>query len=60
MFGSSPAWNPMFDPRTGTQLDLAKVVWKFPVTGINKDMVNTTTATADGIQVILKGSHLIT
>lgn len=60
VFGSSPAWNPMFDPRTGAQLDLAKVVWKFPVTGINKDMLNTTSATADGIQVILKGPHLIT
>ena len=59
--GLVPAtWNPMFDPRNGAQLDLAKVIWKFPVKGINKDMVNTTTATADGIQIILMGPHLIT
>ena len=36
VFGPSPTWNPMSDPRTGTQLDLAKVVWKFPVTGLTK------------------------
>jgi hypothetical protein len=60
VFGASPTWNPMFDPRTGAQLDLAKVIWKFPVTGINKDMVNTTTSTATGIQIILSGPHLIT
>lgn len=59
-FGPNPAWQPLSDPRNGAQLDLAKLVWKFPVTGINKDMVNTTTATADGIQIILSGPHLIT
>jgi len=34
------------------KLDLSKVIWKFPVKGINKDMVNTTAATATGIQII--------
>src|ERR1019366_1114193 len=36
------------------------VIWKFPVKGINKDMVNTTTTTATAIQIILSGPHLIT
>ncbi len=53
-------WTPLDDPRSGTQLDLAKAVWKFPVTGINKDVVNNTPTTATGIQIILKGAHLIT
>ena len=33
---------------------------EIPGDGFNKDMVNTTAATADGIQIILSGSHLIT
>ena len=61
VFGNGgPPWTPLYDPRNGAQLDLAKVVRKFPVTGINKDLVNNTTVSADGIQIILKGAHLIT
>ena len=30
------------------------------MTGINKDLLNTTTATAEGVQIILSGPHLIT
>jgi hypothetical protein len=53
-------WSPLVDPRNGTALDLAKIVWKFPVTGINKDIYNLTPSVADGIQVVLSGPHLIT
>ena len=61
VFGTNGSnWTPLYDPRNGAQLDLAKVVWKFPVTGINKDVVNNTPTTATGIQIILKGTHLIT
>ena len=61
VFGTNGStWTPLYDPRSGTQLDLAKVVWKFSVTGINKDVVNNTPTTATGIQIILKGAHLIT
>lgn len=60
VFGNGGPWAPLSDPRSGAQLDLAKVVWKFPVTGINKDVVNNTPITATGIQIILSGTHLIT
>jgi hypothetical protein len=53
-------WEPMVDPRNGSKLDLSRVIWKFPVTGINKDMVNLTSVAADGIQLVLSGPHLIT
>ena len=53
-------WNPLSDPRSGTQLDLSKVVWKFPVVGKNEDIYNLTPLTADGIQIILSGTHLVT
>jgi hypothetical protein len=53
-------WKPLADPRNGTVIDLSKIVWKFPVTGINKDIYNLTTNIADGIQIILSGPHLIT
>ena len=53
-------WTPLFDPRNGTQLDLAKVVWKGRVIGKNEDIYNLTSTNADGIQLILQGVHLIT
>lgn len=56
-------WTPLNDPRAVAAplpLDLAKAVLKFPVTGENKDLFNTTTATADGLQIILNGTHIIT
>ncbi len=53
-------WQPLMDPRSGGNLDLSRVIWKFPVVGINKDMVNLTGAAADGIQLVLSGPHLIT
>jgi hypothetical protein len=60
VFGNGGPWTPLSDPRSGARLDLAKVVRKFAVTGINKDIVNNTTITATGVQIILKGTHLIT
>jgi hypothetical protein len=59
--GSNGAtWMSLSDPRSGTALDLSKIVYKFPVTGINKDLYNLTGATADGIQIVLMGPHVIT
>lgn len=61
VFGTNGAnWIPLADPRNGASLDLSKIVWKFPVTGINKDIYNLTTNFADGIQIVLSGPHLIT
>jgi hypothetical protein len=61
VYGSGPGdWEPLYDPRNGANLDLSRVVWKFPVVGINKDMVNLTSSSADGIQLVLSGPHLIT
>ncbi len=57
---NSANWKPLADPRNGTVIDLSKIVWKFPVTGINKDIYNLTTNIADGIQIVLSGAHLIT
>jgi hypothetical protein len=53
-------WEPLTDPRNGSNLDLSRVIWKFPIVGINKDMVNLTSVAADGIQLVLSGPHLIT
>jgi hypothetical protein len=54
------AWNVLSDPRNGTLLDLAKVIWKFRVVGKNEDIFNLTPATADSIRLILNGTHLVT
>ena len=56
---TTSAWQPLMFP-AGSSLDLSRIVWKFPVIGINKDMVNLTGQAADGIQLVLKGPHLIT
>ena len=53
-------WSPLTDPRTGLPLDLAKVVWKFRITGKNEDIYNLTPSVATGIQLILAGTHLVT
>jgi hypothetical protein len=53
-------WKPIDDPRTGQSLDLSHALWSFPVHGINKDLVNTTTNTVTGIQLVVMGQHVIT
>ena len=46
-------WKDLHDPRSGKSLDLSFALWEFPVTGINKDLVNQTQfpATALGAQL---------
>ena len=52
-------WRELHDPRSGQSLDLSYALRAFPVTGINKDLKNTTTATATGVQIILAGPQVI-
>ena len=52
-------WVDLHDPRTGKSLDLSLALRNFPIVGINKDLKNLTTATADGIQIIVQGIHEI-
>jgi len=53
-------WKDLHDPRTGKSLDLAFALRTFPVIGINKDLKNTTTLTANGLQIVVAGIHEIT
>jgi hypothetical protein len=55
-------WKDLHDPRSSTlpSKDLAFRVCDFPVTSKNADIVNTTGAAVDGIQVIVPGQKIIT
>jgi hypothetical protein len=53
-------WKDLHDPVTGQSLDQAFALWQFPVTGINKDLVNHTQFPASGIQLVVAGYHIVT
>jgi hypothetical protein len=53
-------WVHLLDPRSTNSLDLAHALYTFPVHGINKDLVNNTTATATGLQIVVAGAHVVT
>jgi len=53
-------WKDLHDPRSGRSLDLSFSVRTLPVVGINKDLKNTTTVTANGLRIVVAGIHEIT
>jgi hypothetical protein len=53
-------WVDLIDPRGTNSLDLAHALYTFPVHGINKDLVNNTTANATGLQIVVAGTHVVT
>src|SRR5262249_41707068 len=53
-------WKELHDPRTGISLDLSFALRAFPITGKNEDILNRTTSSATGIQIVVAGLHEIT
>jgi len=53
-------WKELRDPRTGISLDLSFALRSFPIVSLNKDLINKTTVTADGVQIVIAGVHEIT
>jgi hypothetical protein len=53
-------WKDLHDPHTGLTKDLAFALHDFTITSVNKDLINTSGAAVDGIQVVIPGDHIIT
>jgi len=53
-------WKDLRDPRNGKSLDLSFALRSFPVVGVNKDIRNTTTQNATGIEIVVAGIHEVT
>jgi len=53
-------WKDLRDPRAGQSLDLSFALWEFPVTAVHKQLRNTTSLPATGIQWIVAGDHIVT
>jgi hypothetical protein len=53
-------WKDLHEPRSGISLDLSFALRAFPITGKNEDILNRTTGTATGIQIVVAGIHEVT
>ncbi|SPE54663.1 exported hypothetical protein [Verrucomicrobia bacterium] len=53
-------WKDLINPITGQSLDLSYALYNFPVTGINKDLINHTGQAVLGVQLVVQGLHVIT